>query len=172
MQWEKNGMKFMSEKWCHKLHSHTQNFNSRCWIFSTWKKGFNNGKLWGKIYEFIYMPLLLPLPVHMCVREGENLKNFHSFHLWQSETPSEALVHCGFSLILEGGGQNCIFLTKLQRLALPPRAISLSHSLWTLSWTNMGSDFMTWRSLIKFYCLRSLYTHFQGWDSNKKHFEF
>lgn len=23
MQNEKNGMKFMSEKWCHKMHSHT-----------------------------------------------------------------------------------------------------------------------------------------------------
>lgn len=39
-------------------------------------------KLWGKIYEFIYMPpLLLPLPVHMCVKTiflGYE-KNFFNF---------------------------------------------------------------------------------------------
>lgn len=28
-------------------------------------------ELWRKIYEFIYMPLLLPLPVHMCVKEND-----------------------------------------------------------------------------------------------------
>jgi hypothetical protein len=91
---------FMSEKWCHKLHSHTQNFNSRCWIFLT-EKFFmlQQWKLWGKIYEFIYMPLLLPLPVHMCVRGRKTIffrwKEWKTFFLLHcvEETPSEALSH-------------------------------------------------------------------------------
>mgnify|MGYP003449214493 CR=1 FL=1 len=55
-------------------------------------------ELWRKIYEFIYMPLLLlPLPVHMCVKENIFLwNNFleknEKFSIAE-QTPSEARSH-------------------------------------------------------------------------------
>lgn len=64
-------MKFMSEKWCHKLHSHTKFQFSMLNIFKQKIFHASTMELWREIYEFIYMPLLLPLPVHMCVKEND-----------------------------------------------------------------------------------------------------
>lgn len=159
MQWEKNGMNLCPKNGvinCMHIHTHTHTkFQFSMLNFFLTEKFFmlQQWKLWGKIYEFIYMPLLLPLPVHMCVRtiffpewELKRMKNiFFLLFLCRDPFWGSLILYssywycqyeCGFSHSLEGGGHWAMLFLTEKCLALPQRVISLNFELtWeAISW--------------------------------------